>query len=198
MDLGIWGFSPKGFQPSFCLVFPLLIMKSAFSASSHQLWFWSKTCCLENFARAGITAQQAGWGQMWAVACGLLGPGLWGTGSPRSWSAWNSWTLSVLGRWCAGTPECCCLVGCSGTGDEVGWGPVRVGWGPMPRSWSMSLQWNNESVAWASLGAPHPPIMFHPCFAESLGEMWFCKLLRHFLSAFVLLRAHLSMQTLGT
>lgn len=68
----------------------------------------------------------------------------------------------------------------------------------MPCSWSVSLQWNNQSVAWASLGAPHSPIMFHPCFAESLGEMWFCKMLRHFLSAFVLLRAHLSMQTLGT
>ena len=53
------------FWPTICFVFLLPIMKFAFSASSHQLWFWSKACCLENFARAGVTAQQAGWGQMW-------------------------------------------------------------------------------------------------------------------------------------
>ena len=47
-----------------------------------------------------MTARQGGWGQMWAAVCGLLGPGLLGTGSPRIFES-----LELIGH-CLSWDDC--------------------------------------------------------------------------------------------
>ena len=145
-------------------------MKSASSASSLQLWFWSKACWPEIFASTGWLPSREDVGQMWAPVCGLLGPALCGTSSPRSLESWE-----LSGTVCFGKMVHRCtwashhLVGCSRTGDEGGWGSVRRGSGPRPGSCSVSFKWNNQSVAWPSLAAPH---LLSPFIHILLDEMW--------------------------
>ena len=66
------------FQPTILFCIPTPIMKSASSASSLQLWFRSKACCPEIFARTGMTAQQGGCGtdvgcSMWPAGARAVG-----------------------------------------------------------------------------------------------------------------------------
>lgn len=103
-----------------------------------------------------------------ATVSALLGPDLLGTGGPRIFESYStSRAVSILGRWCSPVRG---LVGCGRTGNEVVWGPVRLGSSTRPKRWTASFQWSNK--IWPGFLAAHPPISFHPSFAESLGVIW--------------------------
>lgn len=80
------------------------------------------------------------WPAVWPV-------GPWAVGHRQPWIL-ESWAL--LGTVCLGrvvhryTWVSHCLVGCSRTEDDVGWGQVRVDSDPMPGSWSVSFKWNQS------------------------------------------------------
>ena len=121
--------------------------------------------------------------------CGLLGPGLWGTGRPRSCSPGNSWALSVLGKWCTGTPECLTV--------WLAVAGLRMMW--------VEAQWERTQVPCQAVGLcllsgiirvwPELALLLHTllsCFIHVFLNNWvkcglFFMLPGHFLSPFVLL-----------